>query len=131
MMEEPTKVDLRDVTVFLRFTDDSKAIFRHGEWRAWDPWHGRYLDPEAYPQVDYFTESMAAEWSANWREICPDIVGIGTMCMDHQVRKPNMAERSLIWETAARLHPLDAGVDTFADTVAALASIYLAFRDGT
>ncbi len=42
----------------------------------------------------------------------------------------NMAERSLIWETAARLHPLDAGVDTFADTVAAVASIYLAFRDG-
>ena len=42
----------------------------------------------------------------------------------------NMAERSLIWETAARLHPLDAGVGTFADTVAALASIYSAFRDG-
>ena len=42
----------------------------------------------------------------------------------------NMAERSLIWEGAVRLHPLDSGVDTFADTLRELRLVYLAFRDG-
>ena len=42
----------------------------------------------------------------------------------------NLAEVSLIWNEAIRLHPLDAGVDNFADTLDKVRSIYLEFREG-
>ena len=40
----------------------------------------------------------------------------------------NPSDRALIWEAAAKLHPLDEGVETFANTLEVLRLIYVAFR---
>ncbi len=75
--EAPTLVDPNDLTVFVRFKDDSKAKMVKGVgWRPYDPWHARdILAPDN--GVDYFTESMAAKFCSCYKEMMPDAEYIG------------------------------------------------------
>lgn len=66
--------DKNTVTYLLYFEDGSKAkLVEVAGWVVWDP------DPESelWRSGRYFTDSMAADWCATWRERFPGLVSIG------------------------------------------------------